>query len=214
MHSRKELKQLVRQAIGGNVFAQEGGGFVGVMASSRAAVQKDIPAAFEMYTLLEHFLETLPIRYETLAYEAGPVDLKPGIVVDRTGSKILALLPIEAGHFTEVAFWLADALPSREVKAMAGLLVLMFTVHAPETICHLLPEWTAAFYVQGSADHCVPILALKSVLEDERFGGDWVSVAVHRLSEFSLPQAQAQQAVGAQIKTTSQAHPGDTGVAT
>ena len=93
MHSREELEQLVRQAIGGNVFAQEGGGFVGVMASSRAAIQKDIPAAFEMYTLLEHFLETLPIRYETLAYEAGLVDLEPGIVVDRTGARFWLCCP-------------------------------------------------------------------------------------------------------------------------
>jgi len=48
----------------------------------------------------------------------------------------------------------------------------------------------------------VPILALKSVLEDERFGGDWVAVALHRLTDFSLPQADAQQAAGAEVHTT------------
>jgi len=66
----------------------------------------------------------------------------------------------------------------------------------------LLPEWTAAFYVQGLARHCVPILALKSVLEDKRFVGDWVAVALHRLASFALPQAEAQQAAGGEVKTT------------
>ena len=56
MYSLGELEAFVAQAISGNVFAQSGGGFVSVMAKSTPAIQKDIPAAFEMYTLLEHFL--------------------------------------------------------------------------------------------------------------------------------------------------------------
>ncbi len=42
---------------------------------------------------------------------------------------------------------------------------------------HLLPEWFAAFYVRGEPCHCIPIPALRSVLADQRFGGDWVGVA-------------------------------------
>ncbi|MFK0093891.1 hypothetical protein [Pseudomonas sp. NPDC090592] len=202
MYSLYELEALVAQAISGDVLAQAGGGFVSVMAKSAPAIQKDIPAAFEMYTLLEHFLKSLPIRHETIHFDAQTLDLEPGIVVDRYGHKVVALLPIEAGQFGEVAFWLADALPSREVKAMPGILALMFSVEAHEDLKHLLPEWIAAFYVQGVARHCVPILALKSVLEDERFGGDWVAVALHRLADFALPQAEAQQAAGSEVKTT------------
>ena len=202
MYSREELEALVAHASGGNVLAQDGGGFLSVMAGSTAAIQKDIPAAFEMYTLLEHYLKTLPIRHEMLAFGANPLALEPGIVVGHDAGKVIALLPIQAGQFGEVAFWLADALPSRELKAMSGVLALMFSVQAHDNIRHLLPEWTAAFYVKGNAGHCVPILALKSVLEDERFGGDWVAVALHRLSEFALPQAAAEEAAGADIKTT------------
>ncbi|MFP3996362.1 hypothetical protein SHV74_17620 [Pseudomonas capeferrum] len=202
MYSRGELEAFVAQAISGNVFAQSGGGFVSVMAKSTPAIQKDIPAAFEMYTLLEHFLKTLPIRHEALGFGAPTINLEPGIVVSHDGGKVIALLPIQANQLGDVAFWLADALPSREVKAMPGTLALMFTVETHDAINHLLPEWLAAFYVQGDARHCVPILALKSVLEDERFGGDWVAVAVHRLTEFALPQAAAEQAAGAEIKTT------------
>ncbi|WP_426810504.1 hypothetical protein ABOC32_06680 [Pseudomonas sp. WOUb67] len=202
MYSLYELEAFVAQAISGDVLAQAGGGFVSVMAKSAPAIQKDIPAAFEMYTLLEHFLKSLPIRQATIGYGAQMLDLEPGIVVDHDGHKVVALLPIQAGQLGEVAFWLADALPSREVKTLPGMLALVFSVETHEDIKHLLPEWVAAFYVQGQARHCVPILALKSVLEDKHFGGDWVAVALHRLASFALPQADAQQAAGSEVKTT------------
>lgn len=202
MYSLCELEAFVAQAISGDVLAQAGGGFVSVMAKSAPAIQKDIPAAFEMYTLLEHFLKSLPIRQAALGFDAETLELEPGIVVDHDGNKVVALLPIQAGQLGEVAFWLADALPSREVKTLPGILALVFSVETHEDIKHLLPEWTAAFYVQGLARHCVPILALKSVLEDKRFGGDWVAVALHRLASFALPQAEAQQAAGSEVKTT------------
>lgn len=201
MYSLFELEAFVAQAISGNVFAQTGGGFLGVMAKSVPAIQKDIPAAFEMYTLLGHFLKSLPLRHAKLAFAAPAVKLEPGIVVDSEAGRVVALLPVQANQLGEVAFWLADALPSAEVKAMPGILALMFSVETHGEEEHLLPEWLAAFYVQGSARHCVPILALKSVLEDERFGGDWVAVALHRLADFALPQADAQQAAGAEVKT-------------
>ena len=197
MYLQDQLQVLVAQAISGGP-----GGFVSVMAKSTPAIQKDIPAAFEMYTLLAHYLDVLPVRQAPLAFGADTLQLEPGIVMDDAGSKVVALLPVKANQLGEVAFWLADALPSREVKAMPGMLALMFSVETHDDIKHLLPEWLAAFYVQGEQKHCVPVLALKSVLEDERFGGDWVAVALHRLTEFALPQADAQQAAGAEIKTT------------
>ena len=202
MYTLYELEAFVAQAISGDIFAQAGGGFVSVMAKSSPAIQKDIPAAFEMYTLLEHYLKSLPVRHAAIGYGAKMLDLEPGIVVDDDGRKVIALLPIQATQLAQVAFWLADALPSQEVKAMPGTLALMFSVETHEGTEHLLPEWMAVFYVQGDARHCVPILALKSVLEDERFGGDWVAVALHRLTDFSLPQADAQQAAGAEVHTT------------
>jgi UDP-2,3-diacylglucosamine pyrophosphatase LpxH len=52
----------------------------------------------------------------------------------------------------------------------------------------------AVFYVDGNEDHCIPILALSSVLEDERFG-DWVSVAFERMQTFCLPCNRARSAI-------------------
>jgi len=202
MLDREEIKGFVSKAIGGDIFDESTGGFVGVMARSSAGVQKDIPAAMEMYTLLDYFMYSLPLASRYLAFDAEPIPLEPGIVVSEQGDKIVALLPIQAQQLTEVAFWLADALPSREVKAMPGLLTLMFSVEAHDDVQHLLPEWTAAFYVQSNKDHCIPILALRSVLDDERFGGDWVTVALHRMSEFGLPQQAAFDAAGGEIQTT------------
>ncbi|MBH3383299.1 hypothetical protein I5S53_04810 [Pseudomonas juntendi] len=202
MYSLDELEAFVAQAIGGDVLAEAGGGFVGVMARSAPSIQKDIPVAFELYTLLEHFLKSLPIRREPISFDAPTLEIEPGIVVDQKGHKVVALLPIQAGQLGDVAFWLAEALPSREVKSLPGILALAFSVETHQDVKHLLPEWMAAFYVEGEGRHCVPILALKSVLEDERFGGDWVAVALHRLADFALPQAQAQQAAGGEVKTT------------
>jgi len=79
MYSLCELEAFVAQAISGDVLAQAGGGFVSVMAKSAPAIQKDIPAAFEMYTLLEHFLKSLPIRQAALGFDAETLDLEPGI---------------------------------------------------------------------------------------------------------------------------------------
>jgi hypothetical protein len=50
------LSSLIQAAIGGDVITEEGGGFVAVMAQSNPHIRQDIPSAFEMYTLLEHFL--------------------------------------------------------------------------------------------------------------------------------------------------------------
>ena len=88
MYAREELEALVAHAIGCNMLAQDGGGFLSVMAGSTAAIQKHIPAAFEMYTLLEHYLKTLPIRHEMLAFGANPLALEPGIVVGHDAGKV------------------------------------------------------------------------------------------------------------------------------
>lgn len=103
MYTLYELEAFVAQAISGDIFAQAGGGFVSVMAKSSPAIQKDIPAAFEMYTLLEHYLKSLPVRHAAIGYGAKMLDLEPGIVVDDDGRKVIALLPIQANQLAQVA---------------------------------------------------------------------------------------------------------------
>lgn len=201
-YSREQIAQLVTDAIGGDIFSETGGGFVTVMAKSSPSIRTDIPTAFEMYSLLEHFAKKMPVRTSEMGPDVPALDLLPGIVVAADGSKLVALIPIEAGQLAEIAFWLADGLPSREVKTMPGLLALPFSIETHDDVKHLLPEWFGAFYVRSKAQHCIPILALKSVMNDQRFGGDWVAVAIHRMTAFSMPQVEAQAAAGADVKVS------------
>jgi len=186
---------MIEAAISGNVLTNEGGGFISIMAKKSPSIKKDIPAVFEAYTLLSHFLNRLPV-FPALLDEGNQIpDLSPKILYDEAAKRLVALLPIGTGELAEVAYWLVDSVRSDQVKRMAGVLALPFSIEKHSGTDHLIPEWFAAFYVRGNPDHCIPILTLRSVLEDQRFGGDWVSVALERMTAFALPQKQAANAV-------------------
>lgn len=191
------VNALIDQAISGDVLTGEGGGFIKVMASKDShAVENDIPTAFEMYTLLQYFVERLPFKAVDLHEEAAPLDLTPMVAHDDERSRIVALLPVtEDLPLGTIAHFIADRLPSAEVKAMPGLLALPFVVENYDGADHLIPEWYAAFYKDGDPGHCFPILTMRSVLNEDRFSGDWVDVALHRMGVFRLPSEAAQAAI-------------------
>lgn len=194
------LYGLIQAAIGGDVISEEGGGFVAVMAQSNPHIRQDIPSAFEMYTLLEHFLASSIVS--TLPQHATISHLAPSILVDREAGRVLALLAIPAQQMELIAFWLAEGLRSQTVKGMPGILAIPFAVEVRDGIEHLIPEWFAAFYVDGNPEHCVPILSLRSVTCDDRFG-DWVSIALERMQHYGLPCTFAADAVK---KATQSSH--------
>jgi hypothetical protein len=189
---RGELLSLIEAAIAGDLLNEDRCGFVTVMARSKPHIRQDIPAAFEMYTLLTHYLGTLPLHAVTLG--CSEVPLAPGILFDVPSGRLLVLIPVDAHQMEDIAYWVASGVRSPAVKAMAGLLALPFSIEAREETRHLIPEWFAAFYVGGSADHCVPVLALRSIVLDPRFA-DWVAVALERMPVFGLPCARADQAL-------------------
>lgn len=192
---KDKISSMIEAAIGGDVLTDEGGGFVSIMGKSSPSIRQDIPAAFEAYTLLSHFLGKLPMRLTSLDAASPISDMSPAILYDEAGSRLVALLPIGAGELSAIAYWLTDSVRSDLVKQMAGVLALPFSIENHADVEHLLPEWFAAFYVGGDPGHCIPVLALRSVLTDQRFGGDWVGVALERMAAFALPQAQAASAV-------------------
>ncbi len=189
---RAAIEAMIDAAIGGDVLTDENGGFVKVMARNKPHIQQDIPAAFEMYTLLSHFVRTLPLHAVTL--EGADLLLAPAIVYDEPHGRLVALIPLAAGEMELVAYWVSGGLRSDLVKAMAGVLALPFSIEIQEETRHLIPEWFAAFYVGGSEEHCVPILTLPSITTDERIG-DWVEVALLRMAMFGMPCAMASEAV-------------------
>lgn len=189
---RTEIADLVQAAISGDVIEDSGGGFVAVMAKSNPNVQQDIPAAFEMYTLLSHYLDKLPVHAVPLS--SADVLLAPAIFYDEPAGKVVALLPVQAGELDLIAYWVAGGIRSDTVRGMAGVLALPFSVETHDDVRHLIPEWFAAFYVGGSEDHMVPSLTMRSITLDERFG-DWVAVALERMQVFGLPSAAANSAI-------------------
>ena len=106
---------------------------------------------------------------------------------------------IPANTFGDIAYWIADNLPSPQIKAMPGLLALPFTIEkvgdGAEAQEVLFPEWFAVFYPHAKPEHAFPILALRSVLSHAEFGGDWVNAAVGRMGFYGLPRKVAEQFV-------------------
>lgn len=192
---QNRIQKLIDAAISADVIGDVNGGFIGVMGKSSPGIRTDIPAAYEAYTLLSHYLAVLPDRSIELDAGLQVVPVEPAILHDAARSRLVALLPIKAGQLTEIAFWLTSNIPSEQVKKMAGVLALPFSIETHHGIEIMLPEWFAALYVNGSASHCIPILTLRSVMHDQRFGGDWVAVALERMATFGLPTENASKAV-------------------
>lgn len=199
---KDKIGAMIEAAIGGDVLTDEGGGFLAIMGRSSPGIRQDVPAAFEAYTLLSHFLGVLPVRPVTMDAACPIIDLSPAILFDAAAARLVALLPIGAAELGVVAYWLTDSVRSDKIKQMAGVLALPFSIESHAGVEHLLPEWFAAFYVGGDPGHCIPISTLRSVLADQRFGGDWVSVALERMTAFALPQEQAARAVKSKDSAT------------
>lgn len=183
----REITDLLSEAMGAEH------GFISAMSRKSAAVRQDIAPAFEMYSLLAHYLDKLPASQGRL--ESREIELKPGLVFDAEGGRLVMALPIPEGELESVALWVAQGIHSATVRQMPGLLVLLFEIRREGESQHLIPEWFCAFYVDGRPDHCVICLALKSVtLLDARFS-DWMAIALDRLASFGLPHAAARDAL-------------------
>ena len=196
---RNEIAALADAAISADVMSDHNCGFVSVMAKSNPNVQQDIPAAFEMYTLLSHYLNKLPFHVVTL--DGADVQLTPAMLYDEAAGKVVVLISIPTQELNCIAYWIAGGIRSNKVRAMDGVLALPFSIETHDNVRYLIPEWFAAFYIGGSKDHCVPSLTLQSVTLDERFS-DWVALAFARMPMFGLPCATANAAIWQKTEST------------
>lgn len=180
-----ELKVLLSEAMNPD------SGVIVVMGEKTDAVRNDIPAAFEMLALLDHFKSRLCF-FEPVINEVHTLTkLAPGISFDNVNGRVRALLPINPGELADIAFWISDRLPSDQVKSFGGTLAVLFDVKEFDGKRYLLPEWFSCFYVNNDVDHLIPILVLRSVLENEVIGQDWVITALHRSKIYGLPSEKA-----------------------
>ncbi len=176
----------------------EAGSVLGVMGDANDRTAQDVPVAAEMLGLLRHFLGSLAF---VEAPSDGPLPMSPGVYA-RGDGQLVALLPIGADELALIAYWISESLQSPTVSALPGLLALPFAIEEHEGTEWLIPEWFALYYVDSSDEHCIPVLTLRSVLEDGRFG-DWVTVALARADFFGLPTQAAAQAASRVIPRKS-----------
>ena len=170
-------------------------GFISIMAGKSTEVQQDIPAAFESYGLLSHFLLRLSVRHTALSDMEPPVELAAAIHFDADKGRLLALVPIGIGELDAVAYWCTTSIMSTAVKQMQGLLALPFSLETHAETEVLIPDWCAAFYANSKSFHCIPILTLRSILSKEEIGQDWVNAALARLRTYALPMDAAMQSI-------------------
>src|SRR5690606_21024395 len=124
-------------------------------------VGQDIAVASEMLGLLRHFMGKLPFQYFS---SKTALALEPGIYFDSASSVLVALLPIGPSELSLVAYWLSETLENGKVVELPGLLALPFTIEVHDEKQWLMPEWNVIFYIDSSVEHCMPLLAMKSVL--------------------------------------------------
>lgn len=193
---KQDIKTKISEAISCDVLSSDGVGFLSIMSKGNPHIQSDIPHAFEMYSLLDHYIEKLPFSERSFDIGQPDIRLRPGVFFDPATGRLVALIDIAAGQLPEVAFWLTDSMRCAQItKRKGGLLALAFSTELHTEVEHIIPEWFASFYVDGSQAHCMPILALKSVMTDGRFGSDWMDVALGRMAMFCLPRSDAIRAV-------------------
>lgn len=185
------LKSLIAQAIGGDILHETNGGFVAVMAHKGVDILNDIPAAFELYALLDHFIDLFPLQMSS--FLEGWVQMTLAVHYDAAQQRVLCMVPIAQGELEHVAHWISGRLYSDRVRGMPGMLALPFVIERHDGVDHLIPEWFAAFYVDGNPDHCVPLLTLMSATLDPRLN-DWVRMAILRMPLYGMPCVAAQTA--------------------
>ena len=192
---RNSIASLTDAALGGDW--KDGDGSILKVMGRNAVHARDVPVATEMIALLQHFVSDLEIRpAPALGHDHAPdVSLSPGIVWG--DGKFLLLLDVPADTFEYLAHWIADRLPSAQIKAMPGVLALPFTIEpkGDDNRLFLFPDWFSVFYPYGRKESAFPILGLQSVLMNESFGGDWVKAAVGRMGFYSLPRQAAESQV-------------------
>ena len=193
---RDRIAALAVQTMGGDWDASAKPALLSVMGTD-ALKARDVPVAMEMASLLYMHIEHADMHERAIGPFHEDVALSPGLVWDSRG-KLVLMLEVPEDSLSAVAGWLADGLQSARVCSLPGVLALPFTVERPagddgEEV--LFPDWFAVFYPHGRQEHAFPILALRSVLSNEAFGGDWVDAAVGRMGFYGLPRKLAEHFV-------------------
>ena len=156
----------------------EVGSLICQMGRESPAIQRDIPAVMDEFTLLYSALLDQNLVY------LDNVDLKHEDkfwIVNEFGDgtqKIVLSLPIPPNQLSMHAFWLTDRVP-KAIQNHESNLILMYEVKEGT----IWPEWFVLLY-WGKQYHCLPVLTHYSILEKEI--GEWNLTALYRAASYGL----------------------------
>lgn len=191
--NRKSLLTHINNSISQS-FDQSGkgdaAGIIGLLGSSCKLSQTDIPAVFESYSLLSHYLssgiELCLMNSDSLDKLIN--DCKSRVVITHENNKVILLVNIDEGELPYILHWCSDSIQSETVRNMEGVYVLPFYYEGTKNDAWLIPDWCHAFYLHGDHRRCVPLLAFRSIENAIEFpNGDYAATALHRLSSYALP---------------------------
>lgn len=189
----QRLRTLAIQEIGcnGTAISDEGSdepGIISVLSSRSVVARCDIPAAFEAYAGLLRALDEAPARAlntdERVPNAPGVYWLSdPDGSAEEKSHYVTCVVDIEEGMLKYVAYWLTENLLSDRLAELPGTLKTLFEIRRTGNQEHLFPEWFAVFCDQQGGSF--PLLAYRSILEDERFG-NWAQTACERMPVYRL----------------------------
>lgn len=178
------MKQKIKYLIEVSSHFNEGG-LIASMGQSNIQ-SEDIPRVTEAYSLLEHFVEKLPIVQNNFDHDS--LKIEPCIAVDNR--RLVLLMPIKAEMGKHICHWLFDNIYSEKLKAHAGIVAIPFQFATIKERLQIIPDWFFCFYPEGEKMYFTPSLIIKSALNNDLIGEDWVSEAVARMTFYRLPTQQ------------------------
>lgn len=178
------MKQTIKSLIEASSHFNEGG-LIASMGQNSIQVE-DIPRVTEVYSLLEHFIEKLPIVQND--FEHDNLRIEPCITMDK--KRLVLLMPVKADMGKHICHWLFDNIYSHTLKAKPGIVAIPFQFATIKEQLQIIPDWFFCFYPEGEKLFFTPSLIIKSALSNDFPGEDWVSEAVSRMAFYRLPTQQ------------------------
>lgn len=175
----QQLIDLATHAISPAPDDQKTHGVIAALQQKSVDARRDIPAAFEAYSLLLRALD----RHPAQAIEDGSTPSQEAGVYVLNNHYVICATPIEAGMLRYEALWATEYVFSEKLKDLPGTLMTLFEVEHINEQQHLFPEWFSIFI--DHQDGRFPLLTMRSVLADERFN-DWVKLAHERMGEYGF----------------------------
>ena len=175
------MEQSIKSLIEASSHFNEGG-LVASMGKNPTQ-SEDIPRVTEVYSLLEHFLEKLPVVQNNFDYDN--LIIEPCIAMDK--KRLVLLMPVKANTGKHICHWLFDNIHSDTIKAKSGIVAIPFQFATIKERLQIIPDWFFCFYPDGAELFFTPSLIIKSILNNDAIGEDWVSEAMARMTFFRLP---------------------------